>query len=479
MKRFTVAVLGTVVAGMLFSGFMSSPADAQRARRGNDNLKQEILEEVSELLDARLAEFRQEIAAMLGHKEGSGGKSASRADVARKSEMAMKRAQEEAEGVARKRLEELRRELADGKISSRSGGSSSGAPGYLGVVMEEDGDEGVRIGQVVDGSPAARSGFQAGDRIVGFNGSAIESAEGLRDAVVEAGAGARAKVEVLRGDEELHIAMELGTRSDEVSSGQFFEIEEEHEDAHDEGEAHSHEADAHEESHGGGGGQPGFLGVNIEEGDRGVRISNVMPGLAAERGGLEAGDVVLGMDGRNFDSLDGFISSVQGAGAGNRVKLKVLRDGREKVIALRLGARESDQAAESRNVEEAEKRAMEEREQRSRRERVQVREAAPATGGGGAWMGITIEELDQVTRDVLGLSESEGVMVDSVREDSPANSAGLERADLILSFDGTNVGSGEALGGLVTSKSPGDKVKLVVLRQGKRIKMKMTLGSRP
>jgi serine protease Do len=93
-------------------------------------------------------------------------------------------------------------------------------------------------------------------------------------------------------------------------------------------------------------------------------------------------------------------------------------------------------------------------------------------------MGVTIQELDSVTREVLGISGSRGILVDAVADGSPAARAGLKASDVILSFGGESTGTTDRLGALVQARKPGERVRLVVLRKGRELQLDLELGSR-
>jgi S1-C subfamily serine protease len=93
------------------------------------------------------------------------------------------------------------------------------------------------------------------------------------------------------------------------------------------------------------------------------------------------------------------------------------------------------------------------------------------------WLGIEGRDVDGQTAKQLGVPG--GAMVQNVLEDSPADDAGLEAKDVILSVDGKEVDSMSALIVTLRSHDPGDKVRLGVLRDGKRQAMTVTLAKRP
>jgi PDZ domain len=64
-------------------------------------------------------------------------------------------------------------------------------------------------------------------------------------------------------------------------------------------------------------------------------------------------------------------------------------------------------------------------------------------------------------------SEGEGVMVDSVFDGLPADKAGLQVGDRIISADGKKIESQQALRDILKDKKPGDTIELKVEREGK------------
>ena len=71
----------------------------------------------------------------------------------------------------------------------------------------------------------------------------------------------------------------------------------------------------------------------------GVRITGAMPGSPAEAAGLREGDVIVGMDDAKLASLAEFAAALGAKAPGDRVKVRVVRDGAEKVVEATLAAR--------------------------------------------------------------------------------------------------------------------------------------------
>ena len=81
------------------------------------------------------------------------------------------------------------------------------------------------------------------------------------------------------------------------------------------------------------------------------------------------------------------------------------------------------------------------------------------------WLGVYVDDIDEVKAKSLGLSSPEGVMVDDVLGATPAFLAGIRKGDLILRVDGKPIQNGKHLSSIVSDKKPGDVVHVVVLRR--------------
>src|ERR1051325_11277921 len=70
---------------------------------------------------------------------------------------------------------------------------------------------------------------------------------------------------------------------------------------------------------------------------RGVIISQVQPGSAAEHAGLKQGDVITALNGVAVDAPNSFRNQIAATTPGTEVKLTVLRDSREQTLSAKLG----------------------------------------------------------------------------------------------------------------------------------------------
>jgi len=96
-----------------------------------------------------------------------------------------------------------------------------------------------------------------------------------------------------------------------------------------------------------------------------------------------------------------------------------------------------------------------------------------------------LKEKGSVTRAYLGIgmtpdpkNENEGVQIDSVEANGPADKAGLQRGDVILSMNGKDVDE-RTLRLMAGSQAPGSTAKLRIDRDGRERTVDVTLGTMP
>lgn len=94
------------------------------------------------------------------------------------------------------------------------------------------------------------------------------------------------------------------------------------------------------------------------------------------------------------------------------------------------------------------------------------------------WLGVSIESVPESMAAQLG-AQSRGVMIGNVVEGSPADNAGIQANDIVVSLNGQAV-SGEvgAAVDLIKARKPGEVVNVGVVRGGQPMTLRVTLGSR-
>jgi Do/DeqQ family serine protease len=95
-----------------------------------------------------------------------------------------------------------------------------------------------------------------------------------------------------------------------------------------------------------------------------------------------------------------------------------------------------------------------------------------------AYLGISFQEIDNKFAEEKGLSEVKGIYVQEVLEDGAASAAGIKQGDVIVSVNDTPTNSKAALLEIIGTHRPGDRVKVMIMRDNKLKEYDVTLKNR-
>lgn len=95
-----------------------------------------------------------------------------------------------------------------------------------------------------------------------------------------------------------------------------------------------------------------------------------------------------------------------------------------------------------------------------------------------AWMGVSLAELTPELAEGFGLKDRRGVLVQEVMRGQPAERAGLKRNDVIVELNGDPVTEMQKFRIRVAEMPVGSRIQLVVLRDGRRVPIGLTLAER-
>lgn len=166
---------------------------------------------------------------------------------------------------------------------------------------------------------------------------------------------------------------------------------------------------------------------------RGAVITMLEKGLPGEKAGLQVGDIVIGIDGKDLANANELPVKISTMKPGTKATLTVLRDGKEKKIVVTVAETPSDGA-------------------------IQTNDTKAAQGK----LGVSVRELSADEKKELELQN--GLVVTEVR--GAAAKAGLMPRDIILSANGKTIDSSSDLINVVKKAK---KVALLVQRQQSRI----------
>jgi len=205
----------------------------------------------------------------------------------------------------------------------------------------------------------------------------------------------------------------------------------------------------------------GFIGITLHQvtsnearafglpaDGRGVAISDVSPNSPAAKAGLQAGDVIVSLDGQPVDDLQVFRGRIAAMAPGTVAKLGIVREGKNSDVAVTLGTASNEQIAGG-NPDNDDN-------------------GAPNGGGKkGALPGVSIQGLNSDLRQQLRLPEgTQGVVVTDVDAESAAAQAGLEEGDVIVQVNHKKVTNAEQFNSAVRQGDGSGSTLLLVRRGG-------------
>lgn len=196
----------------------------------------------------------------------------------------------------------------------------------------------------------------------------------------------------------------------------------------------------------------GYLGVYLDDVDaqmadgfdldvaRGVLISDVIEKSPAERGGLKRYDVILTYDGRDVQNMAEFQQMVIRTAPGEKVEIKVMRDGKEKTIELKVGERSNDEQAGTEDAGDSVESPL--------------------------FIGVGLETLSDYHREQLDIPDDiSGVIVTEIERNSPAAESGLQAGDVIVDVNRESISDINDFNDVIANLEK-NMVGLTVLRGG-------------
>lgn len=166
-----------------------------------------------------------------------------------------------------------------------------------------------------------------------------------------------------------------------------------------------------------------WLGVSIQDVDSdlakkfnvneisGALVAQVFKDSPADKAGLKTGDVIVEVNGKKVANRNQLMNEVAANEVNKEVAIKVIRDGKEKILRARLTERTEETVASARGGQ------------------------SPRS-----WMGITIQQLTPELARRFDYDESEkGVIITEVKPGSAAHRKGLQRGDLITEMENREI----------------------------------------
>ena len=95
------------------------------------------------------------------------------------------------------------------------------------------------------------------------------------------------------------------------------------------------------------------------------------------------------------------------------------------------------------------------------------------------WLGVQIQPVTADLAESMGLENAKGALISDLTAGSPALKAGLKSGDTILKVEGKDISDARDLAKVIAQISPGKKIELAIIRDGKPQTVLVTLDAMP
>jgi serine protease Do len=192
----------------------------------------------------------------------------------------------------------------------------------------------------------------------------------------------------------------------------------------------------------------GWLGVGIQEVTNelaqsfgldektGALISSVREGDPASKYGIEVGDIIIEFDGKEIKEYKDLPRVVSNTVPGEKVSVKILRNGKEKTLKVVVGEMKEEELAKEEKTGEKKR------------------------------FGLRVQDITPNLSRQFGLEDVEGAIVVSVAPGSSADKAGIRPKDMIRKVNGSVIGNFEDYEGAIKKIKKGDVVRFLLERNG-------------
>jgi len=192
----------------------------------------------------------------------------------------------------------------------------------------------------------------------------------------------------------------------------------------------------------------GWLGVAIQdlsnemadyygvESKEGVFVADVFKGDPADQAGIRAKDIILEVNGKKIESSRQLTSMIASLDVGKTATVKILRNGKEKIITVKLARRDETKIASREPLQEQ-----------------------------GEEMGIRVSDMTPEIAQRFNISETTGVIVMGVDPDSKGAEADVRAGDIIKEINHKAIESVEDYRAILKTMKAGQPVNMFIWRK--------------
>jgi len=169
---------------------------------------------------------------------------------------------------------------------------------------------------------------------------------------------------------------------------------------------------------------------------KGALVPQVQSGSAADKAGIQAGDVIISIDKYEIKNAHDLPIRIARHHAGDKVIVGLIRDGKHLKIPVVVEKMSNDEVASA----------------ASRKNKVTL--------------GLTLSKLDKDTRKKLNVRVKSGLVVHAVQPGSPASRAGIEVEDVLYKVNGQLIKDTSDLGKVMDKIEAGSTLRVMMDRHG-------------
>ena len=200
----------------------------------------------------------------------------------------------------------------------------------------------------------------------------------------------------------------------------------------------------------------GWLGISVQPADDdmaaslgadgaiGVVVNQVVPGSPAQKAGLEPGDLITEIGGKQIRTPGELIATIGHRSPGSELAITAFRGGEMEEFNATLAERESDEKVKTKTPK--------------------AKPSATALER----LGLTLTELSASDAASLGVTAEEGALaVERVEEEGPASAAGIEPGDVIRRIGNRNTHTLDEANAALDAMREGASIPVLVEREGR------------
>jgi serine protease Do len=191
--------------------------------------------------------------------------------------------------------------------------------------------------------------------------------------------------------------------------------------------------------------QPTREAFGLDENTHGVLIGDVFPNQPAAKAGIQRGDIVITVDGKQVGSPNELRNAIAAIHPGKKVPIELLRSGKKVTTYVTLSGRDKTDVAEK------EQKGSETPDNES--------------GDLSKKLGLRVSPLNAELKSKLGIkTDIKGVVITDFEEQSIASREGLQENDIIIEINRKPVTSIKDFKSAVKDLKSGDSILLLIQR---------------